>query len=272
MPPIRGNSLATVISSDPSTSSANPHTTDHLDARGRIYALCVRFRSVSGKPGGGSSPLIRMRFSSPSPPARIVAPVEDTEQSVIDPDGRRVVFDAGSHLHLAQGRRPWPLDHLETILTMVARPDYREDDPRPGRERFYRQNALQPGRWMRVVLDFNDEPGWVVTVPVQDDDPRPRISWASRSPAPPLSIITTTSADTMVSTGCRNALIVEVLMGRSPSPCPPATPAQAQALQPAVGPEPSRHIWGPLRSSRQLVQVVITDVQRLRARRCEGNP
>jgi hypothetical protein len=107
---------------------------------------------------------------------RIVATVESQEQTAIDPDGRRVVFDAGSHLHLARGRRAWLLDHMETILTTVARPDYRDDDPRPGRERFYRQNAIEPGRWMRVVLDFNDEPGWVVTVLVQDDDPRPRIS------------------------------------------------------------------------------------------------
>jgi hypothetical protein len=107
----------------------------------------------------------------------MVAAVEGQEQSAIDPDGRRVVFDAGSHLHLAEGRRSWLLNHVETILATVARPDYREDDPRPGRERFYCQNALQPGRWMRVVLDFNDEPGWVVTVLVQDDDPRPpRIS------------------------------------------------------------------------------------------------
>jgi hypothetical protein len=114
--------------------------------------------------------------SSSSPLARIVASVEGQEQSVIDPDGRRVVFDAGSHLHLAQGRRSWLLDHVEAILTTVSRPDYRDDDPRPGRERFYRQNALVPGRWMRVVLDFNDDPGWVVTVLVQDDDPRPRTS------------------------------------------------------------------------------------------------
>ncbi len=51
-------------------------------------------------------------------------------------------------------------------------PTTHEDDPRPGRERFYRQNALNPGRWLRVVVDFNDEPGWVVTVLIQDDDPR----------------------------------------------------------------------------------------------------
>jgi uncharacterized protein YuzE len=75
----------------------------------------------------------------------MVVAMESHGQSVNDPDGRRVVFDAGSHLHLAQGGRSWLLDHVETILTAVARPDYREDDPRPGRERFYRQNALAPG-------------------------------------------------------------------------------------------------------------------------------
>ncbi len=97
----------------------------------------------------------------------------DQEQSVVDPDGRLVVFDAGSHLHLAQGGRSWLLDRIETILATVARPDYRQDDPRPGRERFYRQNVLTPERWMRVIVDFNDVPAWIVTVLIQDDDPRP---------------------------------------------------------------------------------------------------
>ena len=87
----------------------------------------------------------------PSTCARIVAAVESHEQNAVDPDGRRVVFDAGSHLHLAQGGRGWLLDHVQTILETIARPDYREDDPRPGRERFYRQNALDPGRWLRVA-------------------------------------------------------------------------------------------------------------------------
>jgi hypothetical protein len=99
--------------------------------------------------------------------------MDDQAQGVSDPDGRLVVFDAGSHLHLAEGRRSWLLDHVETILSAVALPDYREADPRPGRERFYRQHALDPGRWMRVVVDFDYVPGWVVTVLIQDDDPRP---------------------------------------------------------------------------------------------------
>lgn len=89
-----------------------------------------------------------------------------------DPDGRVVVFDATSHLHLVAGRSAWLLDHVELILASVSLPDYREDHPRPERERFYRQNVLDPGRWLRVVVDFNNVPAWVVTVLVQDNDPR----------------------------------------------------------------------------------------------------
>jgi hypothetical protein len=94
----------------------------------------------------------------------------------LDPEGRVVVFDAGSHLHLVRRMRDALLDHVEAILETVSSPSYREDDPIPGRERFYRQDFLQPGQWLRVVVDFNDVPGWIVTVFVQDQDPRVRQS------------------------------------------------------------------------------------------------
>lgn len=95
------------------------------------------------------------------------APVKQTT----DPDGRVVVFDAGSHLHLAR-RRPWLLDHVDAILETVASPDHREEDPHhPGRERFYRQH-IDLQRWLRVVVDFDETPAWVVTAAVQDNDPR----------------------------------------------------------------------------------------------------
>jgi hypothetical protein len=90
--------------------------------------------------------------------------------SVLDPDGRLVVFDAGSHLHLAR-RRPWLLDHLDVIMNAVARPDHRAVDRIPGRERFYRQH-IEPGRWLRVVVQFDDGGAWIVTAVVQDNDPR----------------------------------------------------------------------------------------------------
>lgn len=87
-----------------------------------------------------------------------------------DPNGRTVVFDAGSHLHLAR-RRPWLLDHVDAIMATISRPDFHQQDRRPGRERFYRQH-LDPKRWLRVVVDFNEQPAWVVTATVQRHDPR----------------------------------------------------------------------------------------------------
>jgi hypothetical protein len=86
------------------------------------------------------------------------------------PDGRLVVFDTGSRLHLVR-RRPWLLDHVDVIISTVARPDYRALDSIAGRERFYRQH-VEPGRWLRVVVDYGQDPAWVVTAVVQDNDPR----------------------------------------------------------------------------------------------------
>jgi hypothetical protein len=91
---------------------------------------------------------------------------------VADPDGREVVFDVGSHLHLVRRMRSELLDQVDEILAAVAAPDFREDDPVPGRERFYRQNFIGAGRWLRVVVDFNVVPAWVVTAFVGDRDPR----------------------------------------------------------------------------------------------------
>ena len=54
------------------------------------------------------------------------------------------------------------------ILDAVGRPDLREDDPVPGRERFYRRH-LNPRRWLRVVVDFNESPAFVVAAFVQDN-------------------------------------------------------------------------------------------------------
>lgn len=52
--------------------------------------------------------------------------------TTIDPDGRTVVFDISSRLHLEE-RRPWLLNHIDLILETVARPDHRVLDPIPRR-------------------------------------------------------------------------------------------------------------------------------------------
>ena len=65
------------------------------------------------------------------------------------------------------------LDHLDAIMHTVATPDHRAKDPIPGRERFYCQD-LGLRRWLRVVVDFNSTPAWIVTATVQTNDPRGR--------------------------------------------------------------------------------------------------
>jgi hypothetical protein len=89
-----------------------------------------------------------------------------------DPDGRDVVFDVGSHLHLARRQRDTLLDQVDEILQAIETPEFRENDPMPGRERFYRRFDIDAARWLRVVVDFNDAPAWIVTAFVQDSDPR----------------------------------------------------------------------------------------------------
>jgi hypothetical protein len=84
-----------------------------------------------------------------------------------DPDGRPVILDERAIRHL-RSRRPQMVAQAAAILDAVSRPDLREDDPVPGRERFYRRD-LDPRRWLRVVVDFNESPAFVVTAFVQDN-------------------------------------------------------------------------------------------------------
>jgi hypothetical protein len=63
------------------------------------------------------------------------------------------------------------MDETDLILGTVAHPDHRIEDRIPGREHSYRRD-LDPRRWLRVVVDSNDEPAWVVTALVQNNPPR----------------------------------------------------------------------------------------------------
>jgi len=49
-------------------------------------------------------------------------------------------------------------------------------DAEPGRQtsalaRFYRRH-IELARWLRVVVDYGEDPAWVVTAVMQDNDPR----------------------------------------------------------------------------------------------------
>jgi hypothetical protein len=95
----------------------------------------------------------------------------DEIRRVVDPDGREVVFDHGTWLHLAE-RRPWLLDYIDAVLAAIALPYHREPDPLAGRERFYTRRLLLPEPWLCVIVDYTEVPAAVVTAFVDDDDPR----------------------------------------------------------------------------------------------------
>jgi len=86
-----------------------------------------------------------------------------------DPDGRPVVLDEVGWSHITI-EHPELAAHQAAILRAVADPDHREDDLRPGRERFWRER-IGPSRWLFVVVDFNEIPARGVTAFGRRDDP-----------------------------------------------------------------------------------------------------
>jgi hypothetical protein len=56
------------------------------------------------------------------------------------------------------------------IVETITHLDLHTDDPRPGRERYF-AHRKGSGEWLRVVVDFNDNPGWVVTAFGHDQEP-----------------------------------------------------------------------------------------------------
>ena len=97
-----------------------------------------------------------------------VEPEPKVRGKVIDPDGRTVILTESAWRHICQhvGMERYERAIIET----VTHPDERHMDLRPGRERFYAKEA-GPTRWLRVVVDFNFEPGEIVTAFGHDNEP-----------------------------------------------------------------------------------------------------
>lgn len=91
-------------------------------------------------------------------------------QTTRDPEGRTVAFTDWTWEH-AIAERPELNEDVVGILDAVANPDHREDDPIKGRERFYQRRVTDKARWLRVVVDFNEDPALVVTAFIQRKDP-----------------------------------------------------------------------------------------------------
>ncbi len=59
--------------------------------------------------------------------------------------------------------------HLSDVIDTIESPELREDDPRPGRSRYFRRCG--PEHWLRVVIEFGGDMDTVVTAFPQANDP-----------------------------------------------------------------------------------------------------
>lgn len=81
------------------------------------------------------------------------------------PEGTRVVLFEDTwfrHILLPREGHPELEPHLAAVLAVLPDPDHREPDPRPSRERFFKQD-VGPSKWLMVVVDSAQEPPRIVT-------------------------------------------------------------------------------------------------------------
>jgi hypothetical protein len=81
------------------------------------------------------------------------------------PEGTRVVLFEDTwlrHILLPQQGHPELEPHLTAVLAVLPNPDHRELDPRPSRERFFKQ-GVGPSKWLMVVVGSAREPSRIVT-------------------------------------------------------------------------------------------------------------
>lgn len=85
-----------------------------------------------------------------------------------NPEGRSVRLDQATWNHVLEEHLEMT-SHLNAVMATISRPEYREPDPRPGRERYFRRGG--PGMWLRVVTAFDGEQDRVVTAFPRINDP-----------------------------------------------------------------------------------------------------
>jgi hypothetical protein len=78
-----------------------------------------------------------------------------------DPDGRVVVLTDERWLHVLHQHPDLDL-RPETVLNTVARPSARSTGHRTNEEWFYRR-GVGPSAWMRVVVHYERDRGFIVT-------------------------------------------------------------------------------------------------------------
>lgn len=85
-----------------------------------------------------------------------------------NPEGRLVQLEAAAWDHVVDEHVEMA-GHLTEIVAAIQAPDYREPDPRAGRERYFRRGG--PLRFIRVVTELHGDVDRVVTAFPQSNDP-----------------------------------------------------------------------------------------------------
>jgi hypothetical protein len=86
---------------------------------------------------------------------------DDLVWETSDPDGRRVLLTGERWTHVLD-RHPYIGVAPKEIVDIVSRPDAWMHGPEEGEEWFYRGEA-GPSRWIRVVVHYEENRGFVVT-------------------------------------------------------------------------------------------------------------
>jgi hypothetical protein len=86
-----------------------------------------------------------------------------------NPEGRLVQLDRLAWDHVLEEHAELA-DHLDDVMRTIRGPDFREADPRQGRDRYFRR-AGRLG-WIRVVTEFAGDVDRIITAFPQSNDPR----------------------------------------------------------------------------------------------------
>jgi hypothetical protein len=101
--------------------------------------------------------------------AGVSDPNDDVIATADTAAGQSIVITASAWSHITS-EHPEMADYGHAILETAVDPEIALDDPRPGRRRHYRFQA-GPSRWLRVIVDFNQEPAQIVTAHAHRKEP-----------------------------------------------------------------------------------------------------